>query len=74
MRMKLNIYLDPHSHLTTIIIEPLWSILERSVLNRYPKPASLPELSQYLNEDWNSIPLNTVQYSYESIPRRIQAV
>lgn len=56
------------------IIEPLWSFLERSIRNRYPPPASLPELSQYLHEEWYNIPLNTIQHLYESIPRRIQAV
>ncbi|GFV62981.1 DDE_3 domain-containing protein [Trichonephila clavipes] len=31
------------------IIEPLWSILERLIQNRYPPPESLPELSQYIS-------------------------
>ncbi|GFS79863.1 DDE_3 domain-containing protein [Trichonephila clavipes] len=42
------------------IIEPLWSILKRSIRNRYHLPASLPELSQHLNEEYYNIPLNTI--------------
>ncbi|GFW45224.1 DDE_3 domain-containing protein [Trichonephila clavipes] len=42
------------------IIEPLWSILERSIRSRYPRPASLPELGQYLHQDWYNIPLNII--------------
>ena len=56
------------------IIEPLWSILEISIRNRYPPPASLTELSQYLHEEWYNIPLNIIQNLYDSIPWRIQAV
>ncbi|GFU46227.1 DDE_3 domain-containing protein [Trichonephila clavipes] len=54
------------------IIELFWSVLERSMRNQYPPPASLPELSQYLHEEWYNISLNTIQYLYESIPMRIQ--
>ncbi|GFX03665.1 DDE_3 domain-containing protein [Trichonephila clavipes] len=32
------------------IIEPLWSVLEHSIRNRYPPAASLPELPRYLHE------------------------
>jgi transposase len=56
------------------IIEQLWSNLELSIRNRYPPPASLTELSQYLHEEWYNNPLNTIQNLYDSIPRRIQAV
>ncbi|GFV56050.1 DDE_3 domain-containing protein [Trichonephila clavipes] len=56
------------------IIEPLWSILERSIRNRYPLSVSLPELLQYLQEEWYNIPLNTIQHWYEWIPRRIQDI
>ncbi|GFS48269.1 DDE_3 domain-containing protein [Trichonephila clavipes] len=42
------------------VIEPLWSILEHSVRNRYPPPASLPELSEYVHEEWYNISLNVI--------------
>jgi hypothetical protein len=43
------------------------------VRSRYPPP-SLKQLQDVLLEEWYSIPLETVQNLYESIPRRIQAV
>jgi len=54
---------------TLNIIEPLWSVLESRVRNRFP-PSSLKQLE----EEWYSIPLETIQNLHESIPRRIQAV
>ncbi|GFY32465.1 DDE_3 domain-containing protein [Trichonephila clavipes] len=51
------------------IIEPLWSILELLVHNRYPPHVSLPQLSQYIHEEWYNIPLNTIQKLHELIPR-----
>ncbi|MBJ5103534.1 hypothetical protein JGF61_23260 [Salmonella enterica subsp. enterica serovar Agona] len=56
------------------IIEPLWSVLENRVRSRYPPPASLKELEQFLLEEWYNIPLTTIQDLYMSIPRKIQAV
>ncbi|GFX65493.1 hypothetical protein TNCV_4735411 [Trichonephila clavipes] len=48
-----------------------WGCLIR---NRYPLPASLPELSEYLHEERYNIHLSTIiQHLYESILRRIQA-
>ncbi|GFU05176.1 DDE_3 domain-containing protein [Trichonephila clavipes] len=35
------------------IIEPLWSILERSMRNQYTPPAPHPELSQYFHKKWH---------------------
>ncbi|GFW69197.1 hypothetical protein TNCV_1819511 [Trichonephila clavipes] len=42
----------------------------------YHKPLSesLPEVSQYLHEEWYNIPLNTIRHLYESISRRIQVL
>ena len=51
------------------IIEPLWSVLESRVRSRFPRST----LKQ-LEEEWYSIPLETIQNLHESIPRRIQAV
>ncbi|GFX72900.1 DDE_3 domain-containing protein [Trichonephila clavipes] len=56
------------------IIEPLRSILEYSIRNRYTQPASLPVLLQYLHEEWYNIPPNTLQHLYESILRQIRTV
>ncbi|GFV54678.1 DDE_3 domain-containing protein [Trichonephila clavipes] len=52
------------------IIEPLSSVLERSIWNRHPPSG----LSQYFRKEKYNIPLNTIQPLYESIPRQIQAV
>ena len=51
------------------IIEPLWSVLESRVRSRFPS-SSLKQLE----EEWYSIPLETIQSLRESVPRRIQAV
>jgi transposase len=53
------------------IIEPLWSVLETRVRNRFPLPASLKQLEDALQEDWYNIRLETVQNLYESIPRNV---
>jgi hypothetical protein len=56
------------------IIEPLWSVLETRLRNRFPTSASLKQLENVLQEEWCKISLETVQNLYESIPRRIVAV
>ncbi|MBJ4962393.1 transposase [Salmonella enterica subsp. enterica serovar Mbandaka] len=56
------------------IIEPLWSVLENRVRSRYPPPASLKELEQFLLEEWYDTSLTTIQDLYASILRGIQAV
>jgi hypothetical protein len=53
--------------------EPLWSVLETRVRNRFPPPATLKQVD-VLQEEWYKIPLETVQNLYESIPRSIAAV
>jgi hypothetical protein len=50
------------------------SILETRVRNRFPPPISLMQLEDVLHEKWYTIPLETVQKLYKSIPRRIAAV
>ena len=54
---------------TLNIIEPLWSVLESRVRSRFP-PLSLKQVE----EEWYSIPLETIQNLDKSIPRRIQDV
>ena len=42
--------------------------------SRFPLPLSVKQLLVFLHEECYSIPLETIQNLYESIPRRIQAV
>jgi hypothetical protein len=44
------------------------------VRNRFPTPTSLKQLEDVLQEEWYKIPLETVQYFYESIPRMTAAI
>jgi hypothetical protein len=53
------------------ITEPVWSVLETKVRNRFPSPTSVKQLEDVLQEEWYKIPLETVQNVYESISRRI---
>jgi hypothetical protein len=43
------------------INEPLWSVLETRVRNRFPPSTSLKQLEDVLEEEWYKIPLETVQ-------------
>jgi hypothetical protein len=56
------------------ITEPLWSVLETGVRNRFPPPTYLKQLEDVPQEEWCTIPLWTVENLYESIPKRIAAV
>jgi hypothetical protein len=56
------------------IIEPLWSVLETRMRNRFPPPTYLKQLKDAPQEEWYKIPLETVQDLYESIPRRTAVV
>jgi hypothetical protein len=44
------------------------------VRKRFPPPTSLKQLEDALQEECITNPVETVQNSYESIPRRISAV
>ncbi|GFY10980.1 hypothetical protein TNCV_1125011 [Trichonephila clavipes] len=37
---------------------------KRSIWNTYPPPATLPELLQYLQEEWDNIHLKSIQRLY----------
>jgi hypothetical protein len=56
------------------LVEPLWSVLEIRVRNRFPLQTSLKQLEAVLQEECYKIPLETIQNLYQSIPRRIAAV
>jgi hypothetical protein len=56
------------------IIDPLWSVFETRVRNRFPPPTFLKHLEDVLQEEWYKIPLETVQNLYEPIPRMTAAV
>jgi hypothetical protein len=57
-----------------LIIEPLLSVLQTRVKNRFLPPTSLKQREDVLQEEWYKILLETVRNSYESIQRRIAAV
>jgi hypothetical protein len=43
------------------ITEPLWSVLETRLRNRFPPPISLKQLENVLQEEWYKIPPETVR-------------
>jgi hypothetical protein len=51
------------------IIEPLWSVLEARVRNRFPPPTSRKQIEDVLEAEWCKIPLETVQNLHQSVPR-----
>jgi transposase len=55
-------------------IEPLWSVLETRMKNRFPPPTPRKQLEDVLQEEWCKIPLETVQNLYGFIPRRIAGI
>jgi hypothetical protein len=54
--------------------EPLCSVLETRVRNRFPPPTALKQLEDVLQGELYKIPLETVQNLCESIPRKTAAV
>jgi hypothetical protein len=54
--------------------EPLWSVLESGVRNRFPPPTSLKQLEDVPQEELYKIPLQTVRNLYEIIPRETASV
>ena len=53
-------------------IENLWSLLDRSLVNRAPQNEQ--QLFQCLKDGWNALPKSYLQDLIESMPRRCQAV
>jgi hypothetical protein len=56
------------------ITEPLWSVLDTRMRNRFPPPTSSRQLEDILQEEWYKIPLGTGWTLYKSIPGRTAAV
>jgi hypothetical protein len=54
------------------ITEPMWSVLETRVSNRYPPPTPLKQLEDGLQDEWYNIPLEAVQNLYESIQEELR--
>lgn len=54
-------------------IEHLWDILDRKVRARDPPPQTLQGLRQALEQEWNNIPIATVNHLINSMHRRIRA-
>ena len=52
-------------------IEHLWELLDRRVRRRNPPPASIPELRQALQDEWQAIPIQTINNLVGSMTRRI---
>jgi hypothetical protein len=61
---------SPHLNM----MEPLRSVLETRLRNRFPPPTALNQLEDVLQEEMYKIPLETVQNLFESILRWISAV
>ena len=54
-------------------IEHLWDELDRRVMKRRNPPATLAQLRNALINEWNNIPMRTVDALVNSIQRRIRA-
>lgn len=54
-------------------IEHLWDILDRKVRARDPPPHTLQGLRQALEQEWNNIPIATVNRLINSMHRRVRA-
>ena len=71
MKMHYNIFPGQHNRQTLNIIKPLWSVLDSRMRVRLPPQSSLKQLEYVLQEEWYSIPLETLHNLQVSIPRRI---
>ena len=54
-------------------IEHMWDELDRRVRKRQNPPATLAQLRNVLIDEWNNIPVRTVNALVNSIQRRIRA-
>ena len=54
-------------------IEHMWDELDRRVRKRGNPPATLAQLRNVLIDEWNNIPMRTVNALVNSIQRRIRA-
>jgi hypothetical protein len=61
MKVNFNIFHGQLNHQVLNITEPLWSVLETRVRNRFPSAISVKKLEDVLQEEWYKIPLETLQ-------------
>jgi hypothetical protein len=54
------------------IMEPVWSVLEARVKNRFPPPTSLKQLEDVHQEEWYKILLETIQTATSPIQERLR--
>lgn len=55
-------------------IEHIWDHLKVQIGLRERRPTSIHDLWEYVQEEWEKIPLEHIQRLYESMPSRVQAV
>jgi hypothetical protein len=68
MKVNLNILPGQNNH---HIWTSLWSVLENRLRNRFPPPPSVKKLEYVLQEEWYTIPLESAQNLYDSIPMTV---
>jgi hypothetical protein len=69
MEVNLNIFSGQQNHQISNIIEPLWSVLETRVRYGFPRPTSVKQLEDILQEELYRIPLETVNKFYVPVSR-----
>ena len=55
-------------------IEHAWDALGRAINERNNHPQNVQELAQALTEEWDALPLNTINNLVDSMPRRVEAL
>jgi hypothetical protein len=55
-------------------IENLWALMTHRLNERRPQPSCLEDLRTALVEEWEAIPLDTLQSLVEGMPRRVRAL
>ncbi|GJE96522.1 transposable element Tcb2 transposase [Phanerochaete sordida] len=56
------------------LIEHVWDVLDRKLRARPTKPSNRDQLWEILQEEWESIDVETIRDLYRSIPRRLEAL
>ena len=69
-----NVLAQPACSPDTNPIEHMWDALGRAVRKRDPQPTNLPQLEQFLQQEWTNLPLNSLRNLVHSMPRRMAAI